>query len=161
MPQSFNSGLRVAQGVLSCLTVALAACGGGDDNPVAPAVTPGGDGTALCGRSDNAKVGQVANLSTLSHRVSGKATVIDNCTIEITAFNYDGLGLPDVFIYGAVAPNYATGFAIGPNLFGIPQTNTTLRLTLKAGELNQLDGISVWCVRAGVSFGDGRFAKLS
>jgi hypothetical protein len=162
MKRSSNSARCAAQTVVLCLAAGLVACGGGgSDVPAAPAVAQGAEGTAACGRSDNVKVGQVANLSTLAHRVSGKATVLDNCTIEITSFNYDGQGLPDVFVYGALAGNYAAGFAVGANLFGTPRANTTVRVTLKAGELNQLDGISIWCVRAGVSFGDGRFAKVT
>jgi hypothetical protein len=156
MKSTSPSVLPLVQSGLFCLVVTLAACGGGSDEAAAPAV----QGSAVCGRSDNNKVGQVANLSTLGHRVSGRATVIDNCTIEITGFNYDGGGLPDVFVYGGLATNYAAGFPIGPNLFGTAQTNTTFRVTLKAGELDQLDGISIWCVRARVSFGDGRFAKV-
>ncbi len=159
MKTLFSSTQRLARRALPCFAVALVACGGGGDDAAAPPVVQGPVTTAVCGRSDNVKVGQVANLSTIAHQVSGKATVIDNCTIEITAFNYDGQGLPDVYVYGALASNYAAGFAIGPNLFGTPQTNTTLRVTLKEGELSKLDGISIWCVRAGVSFGDGLFAK--
>ncbi len=162
MKQSPLSAQRVAQTVVLCLAAGLVACGGGgSDIPAAPVTAQAAEGTAVCGRSDNVKVGQVANLSTLAHRVSGRAMVVDNCTIEITSFNYDGQGLPDVFVYGALAANYAAGFAIGSNLFGTPRANTTVRVTLKAGELNQLDGISIWCVRAGVSFGDGRFAKVT
>jgi Electron transfer DM13 len=153
MKRSSNSARCAAQTVVLCLAAGLVACGGGgSDVPAAPAVAQGAEGTAACGRSDNVKVGQVANLSTLA---------LDNCTIEITSFNYDGQGLPDVFVYGALAGNYAAGFAVGANLFGTPRANTTVRVTLKAGELNQLDGISIWCVRAGVSFGDGRFAKVT
>lgn len=159
--KSFLKSIQpMARRALLLVAVGLAACGGGSDDPVAPAVQ-GATNTAVCGRSDNVKVGQVASLSTLGHRVSGKATIIDNCTIEITAFNYDGLGLPDVFVYGALAANYKAGFAIGPNLFGTPQTNTTLRVSLNEGDLNKLDGISIWCVRAAVSFGDGLFAKIN
>ncbi len=142
--------------------VLLSACGGGSDPaPTAAAAPPAAatPSTSICGRSDNAKVGQIANLKTIAHGVTGKVTVLDNCTLELTGFNYDGKGLPDVFIYGAKAANYASGFAIGPNLFGVAQTNATIRVTLKEGELDKLDGVSIWCVRAGVSFGDGLFAK--
>lgn len=113
--------------------------------------------TTACTQS-NPKVGTIANLQTRSHAVSGQAKVLDDCTIEIVNFNYDGGGLPDVFVYGATAGAYASGFAIGPNLFGEVKTNATLILKLKDGDLDKLDGISIWCVRAAVSFGDGRFA---
>jgi hypothetical protein len=146
---------------LAISVIFLGACGGGGTDPT-PAVSAvplptAAASTALCGRSDNAKVGKIANLKTLAHGVTGKVTVIDNCTIELSGFNYDGKGLPDVFIYGGKAANYANGFAIGPNLFGVVQTNATIRVALKEGDLDKLDGVSIWCVRAGVSFGDGLF----
>ena len=107
--------------------------------------------------ADHAKVGMVANLRTIAHLVSGQARIIDNCTIEITQFNYDGRGLPDVFVYGGIDGNYAGGFSIGDNLFGKPATNSRITLKLKAGDLDKLNGISIWCVAAGVNFGDGLF----
>ena len=84
--------------------------------------------------------------------------VVDSCTLQITNFNYDGGGLPDVFVYGAKARNYASGFPIGTNLFGKPVVNGTVRVALKEGDLDKLDGVSIWCVRAGANFGDGLFA---
>lgn len=127
--------------------------------PASPATTAATSPatTTACTQS-NPKVGTIANLQTRSHAVSGQAKVLDDCTIEIVNFNYDGGGLPDVFVYGATAGAYASGFAIGPNLFGEVKTNATLILKLKDGDLDKLDGISIWCVRAAVSFGDGRFA---
>jgi hypothetical protein len=90
--------------------------------------------------------------------VSGVARIVDNCTIEVTAFNYDGGGLPDVFFYGGVNNDYRNGFPIGANLFGRPMVNATVTLTLRDGDLDRMDGISVWCVRANANFGDGKFA---
>jgi Electron transfer DM13 len=135
----------------------LAGCGGGSDSIPTAAVTTPLTNTALGCTKLSPKIGQTATLSTRAHGVTGKAQVIDDCTIEITSFSYDGGGLPDVFFYGAMAANYATGFAIGTNLFGKPQVNTTIKLTLKDKELDNLDGISLWCIRAGMSFGDGLF----
>jgi Electron transfer DM13 len=139
--------------------LALSACGGGSDTTAAAASQPLASAAVGSGCTKlSPKVGQVATLSTIAHKVSGKARIVDDCTIEITNFNYDGGGLPDVFVYGAKARNYAAGFAIGSNLFGKAQTNTTLTLTLKEKELDNLDGISIWCVRANANFGDGVFA---
>ncbi len=147
------------------VTLLASACGGGSNETSTVAATPppaaSAPASAVCGLSDHPRVGQVAQLKTIAHNVSGKATVIDNCTIELTGFSYDGQGLPDVFVYGAKDRNYNAGFAIGPNLFGKPQFNATFRITLKEGELERLDGISIWCVRAAVSFGDGLFAKVT
>jgi Electron transfer DM13 len=143
---------------LAAVTTALtlSACGGGSDAPTTTAQNTAVTNGAACTKL-SPKVGQIATLSTKAHGVSGKARIVDDCTIEITNFNYDGGGLPDVFVYGAKAKNYAAGFAIGTNLFGKSQTNATLVLTLKDKEIDNLDGISIWCVRAGANFGDGTF----
>lgn len=124
--------------------------------PTSP-TTPATDTAAACDKT-NAKVGQVANLSTRSHGVSGKATVIDNCTIEIRNFSYDGGGLSKVFVYGGKAGNYVAGFPIGINLRGTAFANQTLTVRLNPGDLDKLDGISIWCSDANANFGDGRFA---
>jgi hypothetical protein len=50
--------------------------------------------------------------------VGGQAKIIDSCNIEISNFNYDGLGLSKVFVYGGLAGNYRAGFPICPNLKG-------------------------------------------
>ncbi len=116
-------------------------------------VTPGG-----CTRY-HATVGWVANLATIAHNVSGQATIVDDCTIRIDNFNYDGNGLPDVYAYAGLDGDYAGGFSIGDNLFGTPHTDETLTLTLpQSRTLDELNGISVWCVEARVDFGSGMFA---
>ncbi|WP_163133501.1 DM13 domain-containing protein [Agarivorans sp. Alg241-V36] len=111
-----------------------------------------------CNASDHPKVGQVAMLSTLSHGVSGRVEILDNCTIEVSEFNYDGGG-PDVLFYGAPSSNYNQGgFAIGDTINGPIYNNDTLQLSLdNAEQLDQLAGISVWCRDFSVSFGDGLF----
>jgi len=115
-------------------------------------VTPGG-----CTRY-HAKVGWVANLATFAHGVSGQATIVDDCTIRIDNFNYDGGGLPRVFIYAGLNDNYAGGFSISRNLFGQSYTDETLLLRIgKSRTLDALNGISVWCAEARVDFGSGRF----
>jgi Electron transfer DM13 len=138
---------------LAVIAFSISGCGSESASSTSSAQTTP---TQVCTKS-NAKVGKTATLSTKAHGVSGIATVIDDCTIEIKNFNYDGGGLPDVFVYGAKASNYASGFPIGTNLFGTRRTNETLRITLKTGDLDGLDGISIWCVRAGANFGDGLF----
>jgi Electron transfer DM13 len=135
--------------------VGLSISGCGSESAVSTSNTQ--TNTAQVCTKSNAKVGKSATLSTKAHGVSGIATVIDDCTIEIKNFNYDGGGLPDVFVYGGKANNYAAGFPIGANLFGTRRTNETIRITLKTGDLDGLDGISIWCVRAGANFGDGLF----
>ena len=110
---------------------------------------------SACGM-DHPRVGQVAFLSTIAHKVSGRAKILDNCTLEITQFNYDGKGLPDVYVYGGLNGNY--NFALGENLFGRPFVNQTLRIKLAPGDLDRMNAISIWCVQVGANFGDGIFS---
>ena len=136
------------------LVGALAGCGGGGDATPVDATNPI---LKACGGKTSAKVGKTLNLSTLGHGVSGTATVIDDCTIQLSNFNYDGGGLPDVYVWGAKGGNYSGGFRIGSNLFGTARSNATVQVSLQAGDIDKLDGISIWCERARVSFGDGQF----
>jgi mono/diheme cytochrome c family protein len=108
--------------------------------------------------ADHPKVGQVAQLEAFFHSVGGTAEIIDNCTIEIRDFTYDGAGI-DVRLYGGLGGDYDAGFPMGEDLvqpggydgeilyFTIPQDKT----------LDDLDGVSVWCVDVGVDFGSGMF----
>jgi Electron transfer DM13 len=158
-PNPFSPRAPIALSMLA-LTFALAACGGGGADPVAAspaaqAPTP----TAACAKTST-KIGQVATLSTRSHNVKGQAKIVDDCTIEISNFSYDGGGLSKVFVYGAKGGNYVAGFPIGTNLKGTVFSNQTLRVTLQAGDLDKLDGISIWCADANANFGDGTFAAM-
>ena len=86
--------------------------------------------------------------------------MVDDCTIEIANFSYDGKGLATVYVYGALKGNYLRGFAIGENLKGKVFTGQTLKVTLKPGDLDKLDGISIWCEDAKANFGDGSFVAI-
>ena len=106
----------------------------------------------------HARVGQTAMLSTDFHRTTGTARVVDDCTIIVEMFGYDGTGI-DVRFYGAIGRNYRGGFAISDDLLlAGGYDGATMTLTLPSGRtLDDMDSISVWCVAAGVSFGDGVF----
>lgn len=105
-------------------------------------------------------IGYQATLIQRSNGVSGQATIIDDCTIQLSSLNYDGGGLPDVSIYAGLGENYAAGFSISNNLFGTPLNNINLTVTLPEDRtLDDLDGISVWCAIVGTSFGDGLFTS--
>jgi mono/diheme cytochrome c family protein len=104
------------------------------------------------------RVGQVAELTTRFHGVSGTATIVDDCTVTIEMFDFDGEGV-DVRVYGAAGGNYENGFAMTGDLRRAGgYTGETITATLPPGaSLDQLDGISIWCVPVGASFGDGLF----
>ncbi|MEM9489581.1 MAG: DM13 domain-containing protein, partial [Myxococcota bacterium] len=131
------------------------------NEPMAPETSGSDDGPAAreCDAT-HPRVGQIAELSTLSHGVMGTARIIDDCTIEITSFFYDGNGI-DVRVYGGRSGNYDAGFAMTGDLLRNPgYENETIIATVPEGlDLDDLDGISIWCVAVGVSFGDGIFRE--
>lgn len=111
-----------------------------------------------CGTSHD-NVGYSGYFTTLAHNVSGKATIIDDCTIEITEFTYDGGG-PAVYFYGAINHNYSSeqAFPMGAKLSGIVYEGTSITLKLpQNATLDDLTGISVWCVDFNANFGEMTF----
>lgn len=112
-------------------------------------------GIADCG-SDHPAVGSEAEFSMLEHGVSGTLNVIDNCTLQITNFNYDGLG-PDVFFFAGVSQDFVSPgyFQFDRRLNGTVFNNATIILELPEDKtLDDFNSLSVWCIRFGVSFGD-------
>lgn len=120
-------------------------------------VPPADGGPSGCG-STHPRIGQIMDFSTLFHDVSGRAEILDDCTIRVDDFNYDARGI-DVRFYGGIDGDYVGGFAIGEDLVRASRyLNETLFLTLPVDRtLDDLNGLSVWCVDVSVSFGDGQF----
>ncbi len=106
------------------------------------------------------KIGQVATLSTFAHQVSGTAVIVDDCTIRVDDFVFDGAGI-DVRFYSGHGGNYVNGFSMSEEDLRRPQGydgSETVYAQLPEGRtLDELDGISVWCVPVSQSFGDGLF----
>ena len=109
--------------------------------------------------STHPSVGQTAELSNRSHGISGTVEVLNDCTIQITNFNFDGGGI-NVRIFGGVDGNYDGGIDLnGENLVRRnPYLDETLTLQLPNGvTLDDFNGVSVWCVPIGIDFGSGVF----
>ncbi|MBC7974875.1 MAG: DM13 domain-containing protein, partial [Myxococcales bacterium] len=129
------------------------------DGAAPPPAAPGGtfDLTTRSCAKTHARVGQTAVLETHIHGTSGKATIIDDCTVEISEFTYDGGGI-FVQVFGAIDRDYQRGFAMTSKDLRKPggYSNAVLRVNLPADRtLNDLDSIAVWCVPAGANFADG------
>ena len=105
--------------------------------------------------SEHPLVGVTAELSTRAHGVSGTITVLNDCVIQVSNFNYDGGG-PSVFFYAGVDQIYRTGsFPIGPRLNGRQWVDETLLLTIPEGRsLDDFNSLSVWCFDFNANFGD-------
>ncbi len=113
---------------------------------------------SMCTANDP-KVGWRAELVEYYHGVAGTAEIVDDCTITVTDFNYDGTGI-DVRFYGATNGDWAGGFPLSDNLHKPGgYVNEALILTIPQGyALGDLDGLSVWCVDVSIDFGSGVFA---
>lgn len=119
----------------------------------------GGQGNLRDCDETHGKIGQTATLSTFAHGVSGVATIVDDCTIEITQFYFDGQGI-DVRFYGGTGGDYQNGVSMSEMDLRRSEgyNNETVYAQLPEGtSLDDIDGISVWCVPVGSSFGDGEF----
>ena len=105
-------------------------------------------------------VGTTAEFSNFTHAISGTLTIIDDRTLEVSNFGYDGGG-PSVFFYLGTDGEFSGGrggILIGPQLNGRSYSGETIRLTLPDGvTLDDFNGVSVWCDIFGVDFGSANF----
>jgi len=111
-----------------------------------------------CG-STNAKVGQTLTFNTISHQVAGTATIVDDCTIQLDDFSFDGGGI-DVHLLGGTDNTYSSpvGIDLSINMVGTAFDGGSAEVRLPTGvTLDQFDGLSVWCVPVGFDFGSGQF----
>ena len=119
-----------------------------------------GLGASGCG-SEHPFVGRTATFDTFFHDVAGTLEVIDDCTLEVRDFDYDGQG-PSVFFYASRSRDYGSSdaFAFGPRLDGTLWQGDTIRLTLPEGRsLDTFDSVSVWCFDFLINFGDAFFGE--
>ena len=104
--------------------------------------------------------GSTATLATYYHGVNGTATVLDEQTVKIEHFTYDGGG-PAVYFYLGTNASYnafLNGIPIG-NQLTRAYSNETVTVSLPAGQtLEGYNAISVWCAEFKVDFGSGTFS---
>lgn len=134
--------------ILSALVVVVSACG----MPVEDI-----DQDSLqteCG-SDHPLVGSAGSFETHFHGVAGTVTAVDDCTIQIENFTYDGTGL-DVRIIGSPDQDWNNGIALTNDLRqsgGYDKESLTLSLP-EGVTLDDVQTLSVWCVTVSENFGD-------
>ncbi len=105
----------------------------------------------------NAKIGQVATFQEYFHGVAGTAHIVDEHTIELRNFYYDGTGI-DIRVIVSPNASFSPYTIISGNLLGPAYSNATLTYTLPGGvNLEDVNYISIWCVPLGINFGDGMF----
>ncbi|MDO6445416.1 DM13 domain-containing protein [Colwellia sp. 1_MG-2023] len=107
----------------------------------------------------HSSVGQYGYFESLAHGVSGRAEIIDNCTIKVTEFYYDGRG-PKVNFYVGQDHDYTSdnAFAISREINGPSYENAEFTLRLPNDKsLDDFNTLSVWCVEFSASFGQLQF----
>ena len=116
----------------------------------------GGGASSGCGTT-SPRVGWTADLgiNTGEGQVSGFVTAVDDCTLELRDFSYDGNGI-DVRVYGSQTTAFKPGFPLGPNIVGRVFKKETLRVSLPPDKkLTDLEWVGIWCVAVGANFGSG------
>lgn len=113
-----------------------------------------------CG-ADDPRVGYIAELTNrFIHNVSGTARIVDNCTIVIENFTFDGLGVPPAVV-GIVNEDFGNPIILLGNIFRPGgYENETLVVPLPEGvTLDDVPMISISCLGGVAAFRYGNFAE--
>lgn len=104
--------------------------------------------------SDDPRVGTQVALKGYAHGVGGRVAIVDDCTIELRDFVFDGGGL-DVRAIGSVAGDFESGTILSEDLRragGYQKETVTVPLPVGVS-LDDVLSLSIWCVPAGANFG--------
>ncbi|MEZ4323359.1 MAG: DM13 domain-containing protein [Myxococcota bacterium] len=117
-----------------------------------------GDGDGTLDTSEVPGVGWVAELDGRFHDVGGTAEIVDESTIEVRDFTYDGGGINARLFLLVDGEDFHRDLELTDNLVGSPSDGDTLTLTIPEGAtFDDFNLITLWCIPAAVSFGDGIF----
>lgn len=105
--------------------------------------------------ADSSRIGQSASLRTYFHGVRGTVRIVDDCTLAIENFSYDGGGL-DVRVYGGRDRSFNDGIILSNDLRRPGgYDNETLTVKLPAGvTLDEIHAVAIWCIVVNANFGD-------
>lgn len=118
---------------------------------------------AAAARADGlyARAAWVSDIPLGLHQVEGTATIIDDRTIHVEHFTYDGMA-PAVYFYLGESDTYnafLNGLQLDP-LLDRAYNDESLTLTLPPGEtLDGYGAISVWCADVDVNFSSAAFVS--
>ncbi len=129
-------------------TMLLVGCGGG----------PVGDGDGVLDTEEIPGVGWEAEIMGTAHDVAGTAVIVDEDTIEIEGWTFDGGGINARIFLLVDGDDFNRDIELTDNLVGDPSDGDTLVLDLPGDVgFEDFNLLTVWCIPAGVSFGDGLF----
>jgi len=123
------------------------------------ACAPVGQGDGVLDPDEIPDVGWFADLQEYHHDVGGRATIVDESTIEITDFTYDGKGINSRFFLLIDGEKFRDDYELTDNLVrSDPYEGETLTLDLPShARFDDFNLLTLWCVPAGANFGDGVF----
>ncbi|MCB9673621.1 MAG: DM13 domain-containing protein [Alphaproteobacteria bacterium] len=128
--------------------LALVGCGGG-------AV---GDGDGVLDADEVPDIGWEAEIDGSFHDVGGTAVIVDAETIELRDFTYDGGGINARVFLLVDGEDFNRDLELTDNLVGTAIDGETLSLDLPEGTtFEDFNLLTLWCIPAGVSFGEGIF----
>jgi hypothetical protein len=146
--------MMTRRALLPALLLITACAGSGGSN-----IDPGPMQTDCA--ADHPSVGLSGEFSTLQHDVAGTATILDDCTIEIEGFTYDGNGVDTRFVID-LDDDFGDYTVISQELIPDgPYDDETITVPLPEGvTLEDVGAISVWCVPFEVDFGHATFESV-
>ena len=118
-----------------------------------------GEGDGVVDDDEVPQIGWEAVLETRSHDVAGTAVLVDERTVEIRDFVYDGGGVNARFFLLADGEEFHRDYELTDNLEGEESNGETLVLELPDTAADGMDWnlLTLWCLPFEVSFGDGVF----
>lgn len=120
--------------------------------------TPVGEGDGVMSSDEIPEVGWIAEFTTHFHDTAGTAEILDESTIEIRDFVFDGQGINAKLFLANDGAAFTEDYPLSDNLVGTPSDGDTLTLTIPdQAEFENWNLITLWCIPAGASFGDGVF----
>jgi hypothetical protein len=117
-----------------------------------------GSGDGIVTADEVPQVGWEAELIGSHHDVGGTAVIVDEATIEIRDFTYDGGGVNAHIFLLADGEEFHDSWELTDNLVGVAFDGETLELEIpEDAPFDAWNLITVWCVPFAASFGDGVF----
>jgi len=140
--------------------VALGLIGGTIGGPIGCG-GPVGTGDGVVDAGEVPQVGWEAVFETFSHDVAGRAVIVDEQTIELQDFTYDGGGVNARLFLLADGAAFDDELELSDNLVGMEFDGDTLELEIPEGAaFEDWNLITLWCVPFRVDFGSGVFRPV-
>jgi hypothetical protein len=117
-----------------------------------------GDGDGVIAGDEVPQVGWIAVIDGQHHNLSGTATIVDETTIELAGFTYDGGGINSRLFLLTDGGDFHSDFELTDNLVGDAFSDVTMTVDIPPeATFDDWNLISLWCIPAAVSFGSGVF----